>query len=146
MVKEKTNGKEVKELTFENCPGSTYWKNKKTGTIAHLVTYRKCNPRKERLNLSTLNTAWVMEYHYSWDEIVEKFDYIGNYVVDGSGSVSSEFFDNVLSNKNLYRRYRKALKNLPSCRKSVKKYEHPMYKDMLERYTTWKNEFENNFK
>lgn len=41
--------------TFEECSEWTYWKNKKTGTIVTLGLFREYNPRKERLDVETIN-------------------------------------------------------------------------------------------
>ena len=130
-----------KELTFENCPEWTYWKNKKTGTIVTLGLFRKYNPRKEHLNVSTINTRYELDYWYSWDEIVKKFDCLG-----GHKEWNEEKFINVLSNKNLYWKYRQAKKNLPGRLKYIKKGgDSTIVKESVERYTTWINNFEKLF-
>ena len=94
--------------TFEECSEWTYWKNKKTGTIVTLGLFREYNPRKEHLDVSTINTRYELTYYYSWDEIVEKFDYLGT-----NDNWSEEEYKSVLTNKQLYWEYRHALKNIP---------------------------------
>ena len=128
--------------TFENCPEWTYWKNKKTGTIVNLGLFRKYNPRKEHLDVSTINTRYELTYYYSWDEIVEKFDYLG-----GHEEWNEESYINVLSNKNLYWKYRQALKGIPRCNRVIKNgCDSNIVKENLEKYNNWKSEFETNFK
>ena len=127
--------------TFENCPEWTYWKNKKTGTIVNLGLFRKYNPRKEHLDVSTINTRYELTYYYSWDEIVEKFDYLGT-----NDNWSEEEYKSVLTNKQLYWEYRHALKNIPRVKRWVKTTDVSWAQDRLDNLLTMKTNFETNFK
>ena len=127
--------------TFENCPEWTYWKNKKTGTIVNLGIFRKYNPRKEHLDVSTINTRYELTYYYSWDEIVEKFDYLGT-----NDNWSEEEYKSVLTNKQLYWEYRHALKNIPRVKRWVKTTDVSWAQDRLDNLLTMKTNFETNFK
>ncbi len=131
--------KEMTKLTFENVPEWTYWKNPKTGTILHLGIFREHKPNPNHLSMSTENTRYELTYYYTWDEIVEKFEYLGECDDDN-------YYTNVISNKNLYWRYRAALKSLPNCLRAIKKgTDSNIIRDSVERYTTWKNDFESKF-
>ena len=127
--------------TFENCPEWTYWKNKKTGTIVTLGLFREYNPRKEHLDVSTINTRYELTYYYSWDEIVEKFDYLGT-----NDNWSEEEYKSVLTNKQLYWEYRHALKNIPRVKRWVKTTDVSWAQDRLDNLLTMKTNFETNFK
>ena len=118
-VMRKGKNKEMKEmtkLTFENVPEWTYWRNPKTGTILTLGIFRnngyENNPNW--LSMSTSNTRYELNYHYTWDEIVEKFEYLGECDDD-------DFYKNVLSNKQLYREYKLAKSRLPYLRRALKR-------------------------
>ena len=127
--------------TFEECSEWTYWKNKKTGTIVTLGLFREYNPRKEHLDVSTINTRYELTYYYSYEELCEKFDYLG-----GHEEWNEESYINVLSNKNLYWKYRQALKGIPRCNRVIKNgCDSNVVKENLEKYTNWKSEFERNF-
>ena len=79
-VMRKGKNKEMKEmtkLTFENVPEWTYWKNPKTGTILTLGVFREYENNPNWLSMSTSNTRYELNYNYTWDEIVEKFEYLG---------------------------------------------------------------------
>ena len=127
--------------TFEECSEWTYWKNKKTGTIVTLGLFREYNPREERLDVETINTRYALTYYYSYEELCEKFDYIGtNY------DWSEEEYKSVLSNKKLYWEYRHALKHIPRYKKQVKKSEfNPLVKDRLDDLLIMKRNFERHF-
>ena len=108
--------KEMTKLTFENVPEWTYWRNPKTGTILTLGIFRnngyENNPN--HLSMSTSNTRNELTYWYTWDEIVEKFEYLGE-------CDSNDFYKNVLANKRLYREFKLAKSRLPYFEKSFKK-------------------------
>ena len=125
--------------TFENCPEWTYWKNKKTGTIVNLGLFRKYNPRKERLDVETINTRYALTYYYSYEELCEKFDYIGT-----NDDWSEEEYKSVLSNKNLYWEYRHALRNIPRYKRLVKatEFPSPLTQDRLDDLLVMKRNFE----
>jgi len=127
--------------TFEECSEWTYWKNKKTGTIVTLGLFREYNPREERLDVETINTRYALTYYYSYEELCEKFDYIGtNY------DWSEEEYKSVLSNKNLYWEYRHALKNIPRYKRLVKASDFPtLSQDRLDDLLIMKRNFERNF-
>ena len=128
--------------TFEECSEWTYWKNKKTGTIVTLGLFRKYNPRKERLNVDTINTRYELTYYYSWDEIVEKFDYLGT-----NDDWSEEEYKSVLTNKDLYWEYRHALKSIPRAKRWVKTTDYPsLAQNRLDDLLVMKRNFERNFK
>ena len=131
--------------TFEECSEWTYWKNKKTGTIVTLGLFREYNPREERLDVETINTRYALTYYYSYEELCEKFDYIGtNY------DWSEEEYKSVLANKQLYWQYRHALKHIPRYKKKVKtSWENqefnPLVKDRLDDLLILKRNFERHF-
>ncbi len=107
------------QLTFENVPEYTYWRNPKTGTILSLPISRNhekeyLNDSPRRLHLWTCNTRNELLYAYSWDEIVEKFEYLGE-------SDGEEVYTKVLSNKRLFREYKLAKKRLSRLRKALKR-------------------------
>ena len=132
---------EMTELTFENVPEMTYWKNPKTGTILSLGIYREewSNPNPNRCNLTTTNTRYELSYYYTWDEIVEKFEYLGE-------CNDNDYYLNVIANKNLYWKYRQAKKGLPSRLRYIKNGgDSNMVKRSVEEYTTWINDFESKF-
>ena len=138
-VMRKVKNKEMKNLTFENVPEWTYWKNPKTGTILTLGIFREYENNPNWLSMSTSNTRYELNYHYTWDEIVEKFEYLGECDDD-------DFYTNVLSNKELYWRYRSALKGLPGCLRAIKRgTDSNIIRESVERYTTWKDNFESKF-
>ena len=127
--------------TYEECSEWTYWKNKKTGTIVTLGLFREYNPRKERLDVETINTRYALTYYYSYEELCEKFDYIGT-----NDDWSEEEYKSVLSNKKLYQQYRHAFKQIPRYKKQVKKSEfNPMVKDRLDDLLILKRNFERHF-
>jgi len=125
--------------TFEECSEWTYWKNKKTGTIVTLGLFREYNPREERLDVETINTRYALTYYYSYEELCEKFDYIGtNY------DWSEEEYKSVLSNKNLYWEYRHALRNIPRYKRLIKasEFPSPLTQDRLDDLLIMKRNFE----
>ena len=140
----KEKNKRMTKLTFENVPEYTYWKNPKTGTILSLGVSRNeeedyLNDSSNRLHMWTCNTRYELLYSYSWNEIVEKFEYLGECDDD-------DFYTNVLSNKELYWRYRSALKGLPGCLRAIKRgTDSNIIRESVERYTTWKDNFESKF-
>ena len=118
-VMRKGKNKEMKEmtkLTFENVPEwtYTYWRNPKTGTILTLGIFREYENNPNWLSMSTSNTRYELNYHYTWDEIVEKFEYLGECDDD-------DFYKNVLANKRLYREFKLAKKRLPYLRRALKR-------------------------
>ena len=106
------------KLTFENVPEYTYWKNPKTGTVLSLGVYRKewndYNPNPNRCNLTTENTRYELSYYYTWDEIVEKFEYLGE-------CNDEDFYINFLSNKRLYWNYKYSKLRIPRLRRMMKR-------------------------
>ena len=113
-VMRKGKNKEMKNLTFENVPEWTYWKNPKTGTILTLGIFREYENNPNWLSMSTSNTRYELNYHYTWDEIVEKFEYLGECDDD-------DFYKNVLANKRLYREFKLAKSRLPFLRRALKR-------------------------
>ena len=113
-VMRKGKNKEMTKLTFENVPEWTYWKNPKTGTILTLGVFREYENNPNWLSMSTSNTRYELNYHYTWDEIVEKFEYLGECDDD-------DFYKNVLANKRLYREFKLAKSRLPFLRRALKR-------------------------
>ena len=130
--------KEMKDLTFENVPEWTYWRNPKTGTILTLGIFRnngyENNPNW--LSMSTSNTRYELNYHYTWDEIVEKFEYLGECDDD-------DFYKNVLANKTLYREYKFAKRRLPYLRGALKREPDAGHDVELEKMLSYVEKYNN---
>lgn len=135
------NNKVTNQETFENIPEYTYWKNPKTGTILSLLIHRNkkveyLNSSPKRLHMWTCNTRNELIYVYSWDEIVEKFDYIGE-------CNDESFYINVLANKRLYREYKLAKKRVPYLRRALKRYPDAGYDVDLEKMLSYIKKYNN---
>ena len=103
--------KEMTKLTFENVPETTYWRNPNSGVIYHCSVHRntwvECDEfedggydydtDKNHMNISSINTRVEYNYYYSWDEIVEKFEFLCT-----SDGVDEDYYVNILANKRLY--------------------------------------------
>jgi hypothetical protein len=125
-------------ITFENVPEWTYWKNSNTGTILTLGVFREHGVNRNHLNMDTCNTSNVLTYYYTWDEIVEKFEYLGS-----SESVSDDFYSNYLSNKRLYREYKLAKSRLPYLRRALKREPNAGHDVNLERMLSYVEKYNN---
>ena len=128
--------KEMSKLTFENVPEWTYWKNPKTGTILHLGVFRKYDKNPNHLSMSTENTRYELTYYYTWDEIVEKFEYLGECDDD-------DFYVNFLSNKQLYREYKLSKGRLPYLRRASKREPDAGHDIELERMLSYIEKYNN---
>ena len=130
--------KEKTKLTFENVPEWTYWRNPKTGTILTLGIFRnngyENNPN--HLSMSTSNTRNELTYWYTWDEIVEKFEYLGE-------CDSNDFYVNVLGNKRLYREFKLAKSRLPYLRGAVKREPDAGHEADLEKMLGYVEKYNN---
>jgi len=130
------NMKEMSKLTFENVPEWTYWRNPKTGTILHLGVFREHEPNPNHLSMSTENTRYELTYYYTWDEIVEKFEYLGECDDD-------DFYVNFLSNKQLYREYKLSKGRLPYLRRASKREPDAGHDIELERMLSYIEKYNN---
>jgi len=133
-MKEKNKGmKKVNEktkLTFENVPETTYWRNPNSGVIYHCGVYRNTwvkddefeeggydydtNPKN--VNISSINTRVEYNYYYTWEELVEKYEYLCC-----GDDVDEDFYVNILSNRTLYREYKLSKGRLPYLRRALKR-------------------------
>ena len=140
--KQTNKGSQMKKLnnniTFENVPEWTYWKNSNTGTILTLGVFREHGVNRNHLNMDTCNTSNVLTYYYTWDEIVEKFEYLGSLE-----SVSDDFYSNYLSNKRLYREYKLAKSRLSYLRRVLKKEPDAGHDVNLERMLSYVEKYNN---
>ena len=130
--------KEMTKLTFENVPEWTYWRNPKTGTILTLGIFRnngyENNPN--HLSMDTSNTRNTLTYWYTWDEIVEKFEYLGE-------CDSNDFYVNVLGNKRLYREFKLAKSRLPYLRGALKREPDAGHDVDLEKMLSYVEKYNN---
>ena len=130
--------KEKTKLTFENVPEWTYWRNPKTGTILTLGIFRnngyENNPN--HLSMSTSNTRNELTYWYTWDEIVEKFEYLGECDDD-------DFYTNFLSNRTLYRHYKLSKSRLPYLRRMTKREPDAGHDVELEKMLSYVEKYNN---
>ena len=120
--------KEMTKLTFENVPKWTYWRNPKSGVIYHCGVFRNTweesdefedggyswDTNPNHMDVTSNNTEAERTYYYTWDEIVEKFEYLGE-------CNDEEFYTNFLSNKRLYREYKLSKGRLPYLRRASKR-------------------------
>ena len=125
-MKEKKEMNEKTKLTFENVPEVTYWRNPNSGVIYHCSIHRntwvECDEFEEggydydtnenNINISSINTRVEYNYYYTWDELVEKFEFLCI-----SDDVDEDFYVSVLANRQLYREYRLSKDRLPRLRR-----------------------------
>jgi hypothetical protein len=140
-MKGKKEMNEMTKLTFENVPEYTYWKSPKTGTILSLLVQRNqeedyLNDSPKRLSMWTCNTRYELLYSYSWDEIVKKFDYLGE-------CDSNDFYVNVLGNKRLYREFKLAKSRLPYLRRALKREPDAGHDVDLEKMLSYIEKYNN---
>ena len=115
---------EKTKLTFENVPEWTYWRNPNSGVIYHCGVNRNTwveddefdeggydyDTNSKHMSVTTNNTKVERTYYYTWDEIVEKFEYLGE-------CDDEDFYVNILSNRKLYREFRYCKDRLPRLRR-----------------------------
>ena len=141
-MKEKNKGmkkmNEKTKLTFENVPEWTYWRNPKTGTILTLGIFRNNGYENtpNHLSMSTSNTRNELTYWYNWDEIVEKFEYLGE-------CDSNDFYTNFLSNRTLYRHYKLSKSRLPYLRRALKREPDAGHDVDLEKMLSYIEKYNN---
>ena len=131
-----------KNLTIENCPNSTYWLNKKTGTIVYLCIDTIDRDKVSKLTVYTTNTERERSYEYTWDELVSKFLCIRN------ENITNDQYDNVINNVSLSSWYKFATKKLPRLEKNIKNFnkkEKAMFLPLVKELTFKINQFENCF-
>jgi len=129
MMREKKEMKEMTKLTFENVPEVTYWRNPNSGVIYHCSIFRNTwvetdefeeggysyDTEKSFVSISSINTRYELGYYYTWDELVEKFEYLCS-----GDDVDEDYYVNILANKRLYREFRYCKDRLPRLRRLMK--------------------------
>ena len=141
----------MKNLTFENVPEATYWMNPKSGAIYSCYlsrnTWVECDdlcddgtPLYEEggysyddtprhFSISSCNLRVEKTLWYSWDELVAKFNYLGE-------CDSEHHYVHVLSNKSLYRNYKYCKGSLPGLKRLAKIEPHnEKWAECLEKNT-----------
>ena len=140
-MKEKKEMNEMTKLTFENVPETTYWRNPNSGVIYHCGVYRntwvECDEFEDggysydtnsnHMNISSINTRVEYNYYYTWDEIVEKFEFLCT-----SDDVDEDYYVNILANKRLYREFRYCKDRLPRLKRLHKSEPEAGWDDELE--------------
>ena len=120
---------EKTKLTFENVSEVTYWRNPNSGVIyhcsIHINTWVECDEFEEggydydtsskNINISSINTRVEYNYYYTWEELVEKFEFLCT-----SDDVDENYYVNILANKRLYREFRYCKDRLPRLRRLMK--------------------------
>ena len=86
--------------------------------------------------MSTSNTRNELTYWYTWDEIVEKFEYLGE-------CDSNDFYKNVLANKRLYREFKLAKSRLPYLRGALKREPDAGHDVELEKMLSYVEKYNN---
>ena len=140
------------KLTFENVPETTYWRNPNSGVIYHCGVYRNTwikddefeeggydydtNPKN--VNISSINTRVEYNYYYSWDEIVEKFEFLCC-----GDDVNEDFYVNILSNRTLYREFKLAKSRLPYLRRALKREPDAGHDVELEKMLSYVEKYNN---
>jgi hypothetical protein len=151
MMREKNKRMNEKtKLTFENVPESTYWRNQNSGVIYHCGVYRntwvECDEfedggydydtTKNHMSITSNNTKVERTYYYTWDEIVEKFEYLGECDDD-------DFYTNFLSNRTLYRHYKLSKGRLPYLRRALKREPDAGHDVDLEKMLSYVEKYDN---
>ena len=154
MMKEKNKGmKKVNEktkLTFENVPEWTYWRNPNSGVIYHCGVHRNTwveddefdeggydyDTNSKHMSVTSNNTQVERTYYYTWDEIVEKFEYLGECDDD-------DFYTNFLSNRTLYRHYKLSKSRLPYLRRMTKREPDAGHDVELEKMLSYVEKYNN---
>ena len=138
------------KLTFENVPETTYWRNPNSGVIYHCSVHRNTwvetdefedggysyDTNPNHMNVSSINTRVEYNYYYTWDEIVEKFEYLGECDDD-------DFYTNFLSNRTLYRHYKLSKGRLPYLRRMAKREPDAGHDVKLEKMLSYVEKYNN---
>ena len=146
----KEKNKKMTKLTFENVSETTYWRNPNSGVIYHCSVHRntwvECDEFedggydydtiKNHMNISSINTRVEYNYYYSWDEIVEKFEYLGE-------CDDEDFYVNILSNRTLYREYKLSKSRLPYLRRALKREPDAGHDVELEKMLSYVEKYNN---
>ena len=144
--------KEKTKFTFENVPEVTYWRNPNSGVIYHCGVNRNTwveddefeeggydyDTTKNHMNISSINTRVEYNYWYSWDEIVEKFEFLCC-----GDDVNEDFYVNILSNRTLYREYKLSKGRLPYLRRASKREPDAGHDIELERMLSYIEKYNN---
>ena len=143
---------EKTKLTFENVPESTYWRNPNSGVIYHCGVYRNTwvesdefedggysyDTNKSWVNISSINTRVEYNYYYTWEELVEKFEFLCT-----SDDVDEDFYVNILSNRTLYREYKLSKGRLPYLRRALKREPDAGHDVELEKMLSYVEKYNN---
>ena len=153
-MKEKNKGmkkmNEKTKLTFENVPEWTYWRNPNSGVIYHCGVNRNTwveddefdeggydyDTNSKHMSVTSNNTQVERTYYYTWDEIVEKFEYLGECDDD-------DFYTNFLSNRTLYRHYKLSNSRLPYLRRMTKREPDAGHEADLEKMLGYVEKYNN---
>ena len=144
--------KEMTKLTFENVPQVTYWRNPNSGVIYHCSIHRntwvECDEFEEggydydtnpkNVNISSINTRVEYNYYYTWEELVEKFEFLCT-----SDDVDEDFYVNILSNRTLYREYKLSKSRLPYLRRALKREPDAGHDVELEKMLSYVEKYNN---
>ena len=90
------------------------------------------------MNISSINTRVEYNYWYSWDEIVEKFEFLCT-----SDDVDEDFYVNILSNRTLYREYKLSKSRLPYLRRALKREPDAGHDVELEKMLSYVEKYNN---
>jgi len=149
QTKESKMKKQTK-LTFKNVPEWTYWRNPDSGVIYHCGVNRNTwiedddceeggydyDTNSRHMSITSNNTTVERTYYYTWDEIVEKFEYLGECDND-------DFYTNFLSNRTLYRHYKLSKGRLPYLRRALKREPDAGHDVELERMLSYVEKYNN---
>ena len=141
---------EKTKLTFENVPEWTYWRNPNSGVIYHCGVNRNTwveddefdeggydyDTNSKHMSVTSNNTKVERTYYYTWDEIVEKFEYLGECDDD-------DFYTNFLSNRTLYRHYKLSKSRLPYLRRMVIREPNAGHDVDLEKMLSYVEKYNN---
>jgi len=144
--------KEKTKFTFENVPEVTYWRNPNSGVIYHCSIHRntwvECDEFEEggydydtsskNINISSINTRVEYNYYYTWEELVEKFEFLCT-----SDDVDEDFYVNILSNRTLYREYKLSKSRLPYLRRALKREPDAGHDVELEKMLSYVEKYNN---
>jgi len=151
-MREKKEMNEKTKLTFETVPEVTYWRNPNSGVIYHCSVHRNTwveydgfeeggysyDTNKHRINISSINTRVEYNYYYTWEELVEKFEFLCT-----SDDVDEDYYVNILANKKLYREFKLAKSRLPYLRGAVKREPDAGHEVKLEKMLLYVEKYNN---
>jgi hypothetical protein len=151
-MREKKEMNEKTKLTFETVPEVTYWRNPNSGVIYHCSVHRNTwveydgfeeggysyDTNKHRINISSINTRVEYNYYYTWEELVEKFEFLCT-----SDDVDEDYYVNILANKKLYREFKLAKSRLPYLRGAVKREPDAGHEVKLEKMLSYVEKYNN---